>query len=110
MVDVELVERRRTVRRIRVHAGGADIGAGGLWWIAPVPKAQRVAHLVAGDMVAARVIGEEDGIARVEVEMQLLVAAPASAARVESLRRIARTVDPPCRPVVAVVARERDHV
>ncbi len=67
-------------------------------------------ELVAGDVVTAPVIGEEDGHARVEVEVQLLLLAPAMALDIDALWRIARAVHPAGRAVVAVVLAEGDHI
>ena len=53
-----------------------------------MPEPERVAELVAGDVVATAVVGEEDRVPRVEVEVDLLVPAPSVAGRVHALRRV----------------------
>ena len=110
VVDVELVQAGRAVRRVRVHAGRPDPALIGLRGVAPVAQPERVAHLVAGDVVATGVIGEEDAVARVEVEVDLLLPAPSVAARVLALRRVGRAVHPAGGAVLAVVVGEGDRI
>lgn len=75
-----------------------------------MPQPYGVAQLVAGDVVATRIVGEEDGVSRVEIEVQLLLAAPAVAAGVDALRRVPWAVHPARGAVVAVVLGERDDI
>jgi hypothetical protein len=49
-------------------------------------KAEGMPELVAGDVVAAGVIGEEDGVARIEVEVHLLALAPPIAREIRAQR------------------------
>jgi hypothetical protein len=109
VVAVDLVQVGRTVRRIGVHAGGRR-RPDAVGRVAPVAQADGVPELVAGNVVTAAVILEERAEARVQVEAQLLHAAPAVAVGVQPLRRIARAVDPGGRPDVSVILRVGDDV
>ncbi len=109
VIDVDLVQVGRAVRRVGVHAGRSS-GALALGRVAPVPQPDGVAELVAGDVVATAVVAQVRRVARVEVEDELLVAAPSVAARIEALRRIGRTVDPTGCTVLTVIPRIGDDV
>ena len=73
-------------------------------------QAERVAELVAGHVVSTAVIGEEHRVARVEVEVDLLMAAPSVAGGVHALRRIRGAVDPAGGAVLAVVVGVGDRI